>query len=296
MAAQIPVDSEALALHATPKNYPAGLHELLPDLAYQRLAIVNVIYIGSAETDWVLVDAAIPGMAGWITDAAKARFPKCPRPSAIVLTHGHSDHVGSLISLAQQWDVPIYAHRLEFPYLNGSASYPPPDASVGGGMMSVLSGLFPRGPIDVSKWLRVLPGDGSVPPLPGWRWEHVPGHTPGQIALWRERDRTLIAADAFITTAQESAYSVAFQVPELHGPPMYYTQDWEASRESVRRLASLEPELAVTGHGPPLRGNELRSALHRLARDFDEVAAPKQGKYILHPTRAEDHSAYASPK
>ena len=75
--------------------------------------------------------------------------------------------------------------------------------------MPLLAPLFPRRPIDVSRWLQRLPEDGSVPQMHGWRWIHTPGHTPGHISFWRERDRTIIAGDAFITTNQESAYAVA---------------------------------------------------------------------------------------
>lgn len=115
--------------------------------------------------------------------------------------------------------------------------------------------------------------------MPGWRWVHTPGHTEGHVSLWREDDRTLIAGDAFITTAQESAYAVAVQEPELHGPPRYFTPDWAAAKASVEALSALEPELVVTGHGKALAGEEMRAALRRLARDFDEVAVPDQGRY-----------------
>ncbi len=71
--------------------------------------------------------------------------------------------------------------------------------------MPLLAPLFPRRPIDVSRWLQRLPEDGSVPQMHGWRWIHTPGH----ISFWRERDRTIVAGDAFITTNQESAYAVA---------------------------------------------------------------------------------------
>jgi glyoxylase-like metal-dependent hydrolase (beta-lactamase superfamily II) len=146
--------------------------------------------------------------------------------------------------------------------------------------MSLTSSFFSRGPIDVSPWLRSLPADGAVPGMPGWRWIHTPGHTPGHVSLWRSADKTLIAGDAFITTKQESAYAVATQRPELHGPPMYFTPDWDGARESVQRLSALAPELVLTGHGRPLRGEEMRAALATLARDFDEVAVPRHGKYV----------------
>ncbi len=128
--------------------------------------------------------------------------------------------------------------------------------------------------------------------MAGWKWIHVPGHTPGQVALWREGDRVLIAADAFITTRQESAYAVAAQKPEMHGPPMYFTQDWEAARVSVQRLAALEPELVVTGHGPAMQGPEMRAALQLLARDFETIAVPEEGRYVRHPATAKAGDAY----
>jgi glyoxylase-like metal-dependent hydrolase (beta-lactamase superfamily II) len=112
------------------------------------------------------------------------------------------------------------------------------------------------------------------------------------VALWSERERIVIAADAFITTAQESAYAALTQKPEIHGPPMYFTQDWEAARETMRRLAALNPDVAITGHGRAMAGAEMRAALHELAERFDEVAVPKKGKYVEEPAKAEDGTAY----
>ena len=140
--------------------------------------------------------------------------------------------------------------------------------------MPLLAPLFPRGPIDVSRWLERLPGDGSVPHMPGWRWIHTPGHTPGHISLWRERDRTILAGDAFITTNQESAYAVAVQAEEMHGPPKYFTSDWTAAKSSVQRLTALEPDVVITGHGRAMRGPKMLAALQKLASDFDRMAVP----------------------
>jgi glyoxylase-like metal-dependent hydrolase (beta-lactamase superfamily II) len=266
--------------------------ELTPDLAYRRLAMVNVMFHGRPGGAWVLIDAGLPGTAGMIARSAEARFGAGRPPEAIVLTHGHIDHVGALRTLAEKWNVPIYAHVEELPYLNGQSAYPKPDPTVGGGAMSLLANLFPRGPLDFSTWLRPLPGDGSVPFLDGWQWIHTPGHSVGHVSLWRPADRSLIAGDAFITTAQESAYAVATQEPELHGPPMYFTPDWQKAAESVRVLAALEPETVVTGHGHALRGPAMRASLHRLAAEFERIAVPAQGRYVNHPASVEDGSAY----
>jgi glyoxylase-like metal-dependent hydrolase (beta-lactamase superfamily II) len=149
--------------------------------------------------------------------------------------------------------------------------------------MSWLSPLYPTRPVDVSERLRPLPEDGSVPGMPGWRWLHTPGHSPGHVSLWRESDRMLIAGDAFITTRQESAYAAIAQTPEMHGPPMYFTPDWERAQQSVQALAQLSPQTVVTGHGQAMRGPEMRAALNELADRFDEIAVPTRGRYVLNP-------------
>ena len=288
MAQQIPIGRAAIA----GRSVGGGITELAPDLAYKRIAIVNVVFAGAPGGPWVLIDAGLPGTRGVVQRAASRRFGANARPEAIVLTHGHVDHVGTLESLAGLWDVPVYAHPHELPYLNGTSSYPPPDPHVGGGLMAVLSPLFRRKPVNVKRRLHALPEDGSVPAMPGWRWLHTPGHAAGHVSLFRDADRTLVAGDAFVTTAQESAYAAITQAPELHGPPKYFTPDWQAARNSVQSLAALQPELAVTGHGRAVQGAALRDGLARLAADFDSVAVPAHGRYVGRPARAEDQSAY----
>lgn len=251
--------------------------EIAADVAYRQIAIVNVVFVGlpaAGDGGWMLIDTGIAGSSSNIRSAAQARFGGSGRPAAIVLTHGHFDHVGSLETLARDWNVPVYAHLLEHPFLDGTSSYPPADPSVGGGLMALLSPLYPTRPVDVHERIRLLPDDHSVPGMPEWRWIHTPGHSPGHISFWRARDRLLIAGDAFITTKQESAYSAVTQKPEMHGPPMYFTPDWESSCKSVQALATLSPETVVTGHGQAMRGPQMRAALDELAERFNEVAVP----------------------
>jgi glyoxylase-like metal-dependent hydrolase (beta-lactamase superfamily II) len=263
--------------------------ELLPDLAYLRTIFVNVFFVGPAgapDRGWVLVDTGIPH-THQIMNAAAERFGEGARPAAIILTHGHFDHTGSVGELMDRWDVPsVYAHPDEMPFLTNQVEYPPPDPLVGGGM-ALASPLFPRGPIDLRPRVRELPADGSVPGMPGWRWIHTPGHTPGHVSLFRDADRALISGDAFVTTEQESIYAVATQKQHVHGPPQYFTPDWHAARESVQHLASLRPSLAATGHGIPMAGIEMLTQLDDLARNFDELAVPMHGKHAHHDHRVE---------
>lgn len=188
--------------------------------------------------------------------------------------------LGGIIELIKHWDVPVYAHQMELPFLTGQQSYPEPDPTVEGGMVAKMSPLFPNEPIDLGNNVKALPTDGTVPHMPEFRWIHTPGHTPGHISLFREKDRTLIAGDAFVTVKQEYLYKVITQEQEISGPPRYLTTNWKAAKESVLKLEKLKPLTAVTGHGIPMSGELLSTSLKTLVQEFDKIAVPDYGKYI----------------
>lgn len=236
-----------------------------------------------SEHGWVLVDAGLKSSGSKIKKVAEHLFWPDISPKAIILTHAHFDHVGSLKALADEWDVPVYAHTMEEPFLTGLSSYPPPDPSVGGGMMSLMSWAYPKGPIDISDRLYLLPEDGSIPFMPEWTYIHTPGHAPGHISLFRKRDGLLLAGDAFVTTRQESAIAVMRQEKELNGPPKYFTYNWSTAGESVKRLTGLDIRIAATGHGKPMSGDELRNGLYNLSVNFEELAVPAHGRYVDDP-------------
>ena len=245
-----------------------------------KITFVNVFGLRHEDGSWTSIDAAIPFSAGRIKSWAEKTFER--PPNAIVLTHGHFDHAGAAKELAEVWDVPVYAHTLEFPYLTGEKEYPAPDWKAGGGLMPLMSPTLPRGPIDLGSRLKALPGEGSelsLAEMPGWKLIHTPGHTPGHVSFFRESDGTLLVGDAFCTTKPESFFAANFFQPaELHGPPAYFTSDWGAAKESVRKLASLEPTTVVPGHGRPLAGPDVPKALHTLADDFEHIAVPEDVK------------------
>jgi glyoxylase-like metal-dependent hydrolase (beta-lactamase superfamily II) len=243
-----------------------------------RILMVNVYAISGAK-GWVLVDAGLPMSAGRLRRWATFHFGET-RPSAILLTHGHFDHVGALPDLVDDWGVPAFAHPLEMPYLQGVSKYPPPDMTAGGGFMSLLAPFYPRGPIDLGNDVQPLLANGKIPGLDDWKWIHTPGHTRGHVSFFRESDRTLLVGDAFCTTQAESLTSIATQKAELHGPPAYYTSDWDAAKASVEVLADLKPQTVAAGHGTPMSGPDVADALDELARNFDTIARPH------HPPRA----------
>jgi glyoxylase-like metal-dependent hydrolase (beta-lactamase superfamily II) len=259
-----------------------GTLPVAPGVAALQTMIVNVVFVGHPGGPWVLVDAGMPFTAGKIVAAAERRFGRGNRPQAIILTHAHFDHVGALQALAEHWDVPVYAHRLELTYITGVSSYPPADPTVGGGLMARLSPLFPRGPYNIGARARALPEDGSVPFLPDWHQVATPGHSPGHVSFFRPSGRTLIVGDAFVTTKQESALAVLTQAPRVNRPPAYFTQDWISARGSIDRLFALDPLAAVTGHGLPMRGAALAVGLANLVAHFEQEM-PKSGRYVSEP-------------
>lgn len=91
---------------------------------------------------------------------------------------------------------------------------------------------------------------GTVPYMSQWRYIDTPGHTQGHISLFREKDRSLIVGDAFLPG------------------------DFKLSKESINKLKTLRPELAITSQGPPLRGQPLREYLEDLIKNYDEHMSP----------------------
>ncbi|MCJ8009861.1 MBL fold metallo-hydrolase [Lederbergia wuyishanensis] len=256
--------------------------EIEKDIYGFTIQVVNIYFVGDPQKneDWFLIDTGMPKSSNIIIEEAEKRYGPNTRPKAIILTHGHFDHVGACIDLVEHWKVPVYAHELELPFLSGEQSYPEPDTTVEGGLVAKISSIFPNEPINLGKHVYSLPKDGTVPGLSDWRWIHTPGHSPGHISLFREKDRTLIAGDAFITVRQDSLYKVLMQKEEINGPPRYLTTDWNQAWESVKILENIKPTVALTGHGSPVSGDFLAKGLSRLVREFDSVAIPDYGKYL----------------
>lgn len=251
--------------------------EFAPDVVRIATGFVNAYMIGTAER-WVLVDTGIAGFSALIRRAADARFGPGARPAQIILTHGHFDHAGNVDALALDWDVPVLAHTLEWPYLTGLSDYPPQDPTVGGAM-ACMSRVFPHSGRTLHAQLFALSGE-TIPGLPEWRYIHTPGHTAGHVSLFRERDRTLVAGDALITMNLDSWAEQVRRTPEPCNPPSPLTTDWEAARRSVQTLAALRPNAVAAGHGLPIAGDGVADAVERFAREF---SAPAHGRYVNAP-------------
>ncbi len=241
---------------------------------------VNAYLLGNKQ-GWVLVDTGTDGQFVSLKDAADQVFGFDARPHAIILTHGHADHAGSALPLAVYWNVPVFAHPMELPFVVGKSDYPPADPTTGGLMAFVIRfapGLF-RGR-DFGDVVQALLDTDAVPGLGSeWRFVNTPGHTPGHVSLWRERDAVLIAGDAIGTMNADTGRGV-FGKPVVSPPPMPVTTDWYAARKSVETLAALKPKIIACGHGEPMDGAVATTQLQYLA---DTFRVPQTGRYVPEP-------------
>lgn len=250
--------------------------DISADILVMNFRVVNACFLGEPNgAHWVLVDTGLENSADYILKEAEKRYGKS-YPDAIILTHGHFDHVGSVIKLSNQWNVPVYIHELELPYITGRKDYSLADSSVDEGMVAKMSPSFPHTSINIGSKAKALPKNGTVPGMKDWKWIHTPGHTEGHVSLYRERDSILIAGDAISTTKQESLLSVILQSGKISGPPKYLTENWKISEITVRHLRDLKPSLLIPSHGKPLGGKELESHLNMLVDDFINKGMPQK--------------------
>ena len=277
------------------------MQQICPGLACVPTVFVNAYFIGDPDGRWAVVDTGLPGFAAKIIEKAERRFGPRSRPEAIFLTHGHFDHAGNARTLADHWGVPVYAHRLEMPYLTGRSDYPPPDPTVGGAIAN-LSRVMPYGARDLGTRLRALPEDrnsadashktGDLPGMNGWRWLETPGHAPGHVAFFHQVDRVLLAGDAVATVDMDSYVALATQRQDIATGGAPFICDWKQYARSLWRLADLEPVVLACGHGIPLKGGEVAGDLGIFARHF---SPPKHGRYVREPAETDERGVDALP-
>jgi hydroxyacylglutathione hydrolase len=168
--------------------------------------------------------------------------------AGIVLSHAHPDHRGG----ASQLDAPIFCHPEERPGAEG-------DGWLEDGYdFSRIENPAIRDA--VPRFLRELDGgpvaiegtlcDGDV--VAGFEVLHLPGHTPGQVGLWRESDRLAIVSDAVFVW---DPFTIDGLPGHVRLPPPAIRPDDQAARASMRRIAALDPATLWLGHYGPITGD-----------------------------------------
>jgi hydroxyacylglutathione hydrolase len=159
--------------------------------------------------------------------------------SAHALTHAHPDHQGASHEICTRLGIPFWVpeHDADAAEDTELIRERQPDTFMARVYISLFLG--PGHPVD----RRLADGD----EIAGFRAIHLPGHSAGQVGYWRESDRTLIVGD--VLTNMDTFTGI----PGLHEPKPYLTPDPAENRRSAKRLAALEPNLVLFGHGRPLR-------------------------------------------
>lgn len=203
---------------------------------------INVYLMGD-----VLVDAGSRHAAKRILRQLRGRTV-----STHALTHAHADHQGSSHEICDTLDIPLWCGEHDADAIEDGRIR---DRMPAHPINAMIARVFPGPPHPVARRLRE--GDSVA----GFEVLDVPGHSAGHVAYWREQDRTLICGDVFTNMDTITG------LPGLHEPKSFFTPDPGRNRESMRRLAALNPELVCFGHGAPLRDPA------RLTR-FTERVAP----------------------
>jgi hydroxyacylglutathione hydrolase len=179
----------------------------------------------------------------------------------IVLGHGHTDHRGTAPALG----VPVLCHPEEVQDAEGSGGFrywpegliglPTPQRQIHRAMHRW---AWDAGPVQIAGTL----SEGDE--VAGFTVIELPGHAPGQIGLWRERDRLALVSDTFYTLDMWGRSC------DPHVPEHTYNYDTEQAKASIRKLAELEPAAAWPGHAQPVtasgtHGGDVRSQLLKAA-------------------------------
>jgi hydroxyacylglutathione hydrolase len=155
--------------------------------------------------------------------------------AAHALTHAHPDHFGSSHAICEALGLPLWCPA------GDAATVERGEGVVADSWLGRLAARAPLPPLHpVDRLLRE--GD----EVAGFRVLETPGHSPGHCSYWRSADGVLIVGDVVFGQSLLGRRG-------LFEPPRAVTPDPASNRASARRLAGLEPRVALFGHGPPLR-------------------------------------------
>jgi glyoxylase-like metal-dependent hydrolase (beta-lactamase superfamily II) len=189
-----------------------------------------------ARKGLVVIDAGIPGSGKKILSYIQDTLHREPAEiTTVVITHFHTDHIGGVRALKEAAPgLKVAVHEADAGYVAGTIPLPRYP-----GVRGFVVGLFSRlRPSEFPPDILLKDGDR----IEGLTCIHLPGHTPGSIGLSDEVSKTLFAGDL-----------LRWDGTTLTEGPRAFSMDVATTWKSIRRIASLEYDTLLIGHGKPLR-------------------------------------------
>jgi len=218
------------------RNVPRGIHTIRGIFGTCHLLV-------DERRDAVLLDTGLVGETSQICRLIRRLGLQPDSIKAILLTHGHLDHVGNL-AWAKRWTgAPVFAHRAEQAHIDGTIQYT--SAARWLGRLERLGyAVLNYCPVRIDYF--IADGD-ELPFWGGLRVVHLPGHTEGHCGFYSERRGLLFSGDLF-----------ASYVFSVHLPPPVLNTHPDLLLGSVEKARSLDARLVIPQHYDILDGE-----LHR---------------------------------
>jgi glyoxylase-like metal-dependent hydrolase (beta-lactamase superfamily II) len=208
-------------------------HEVSPGVFAIHGLKTGRSYIVEDAAALTLIDTSTGDVAARILEAIAEIGHRPEDLRTIVATHYHHDHTGNVAALVERTGATFCVHADDVPYVDGRAPWMPLKPP-----FSILD-RFGAQPYSL-RIDRVLRDGDVIESALDLKVIHAPGHTPGHIALHSPRRRVLLAGDALMNTLG------------LRLPLAMSSHDMDAAKQSARRLAELDFDVALPGHGNPI--------------------------------------------
>ena len=208
--------------------------EIVPGIHWIEGINCNVYII--VDKELTLIDTGLPRKAKKILSYITGELQRKPSDlKRIIITHSHLDHTGSLKAVKEATGAKVAAHPEDAEYIAGHKKMAPPKGGIRI-LFKLMSPFMKVEPVEVDQ--TIIEGD----VVAGLKVIHVPGHTPGSIALLDEKKKVLFSGD-----------TIRFRDGKVEGPPVKFTPDPKIAALSIERLKTLDFDIMLSGHGQPLR-------------------------------------------